>query len=77
MSTVDPTNVVHEKQARPEYLSDADNATILSSNAFRLSEEDIQAARDVTPSRVSGKGLTWMVSLKVAHAFNDLTFPVR
>ncbi|OXB33636.1 hypothetical protein LQV05_001629 [Cryptococcus neoformans] len=69
MSTVDPTNVVHEKQARPEYLSDADNATILSSNAFRLSEEDIQAARDVTPSRVSGKGLTWMVTFVAGTGF--------
>lgn len=77
MSAVDPTNVVHEKHERPEHLSDADNGTIFSSNGFRLSEEDIQAARDVRPSRVSGKGLTWMVSPKLKTLFKDLTFPIR
>lgn len=77
MSAVDPTNVVHEKHERPEHLSDADNGTLFSSNGFRLSEEDIQAARDVKPSRVSGKGLTWMVSLEVKYSFQGSDIPYQ
>lgn len=77
MSAVDPTNFLHEKHERPEHLSDADNGTVFSSNGFRLSEEDIQAARDVIPSRVSGKGLTWMVSLEVKYTSQGSDIPYQ
>ncbi|WVO14659.1 hypothetical protein L204_102296 [Cryptococcus depauperatus] len=54
--------------AHLDYTSD--HATVdTPGNAFRLSEEDLQAAQSVKPSRITGKWLTWMVTFVAGTGF--------